>query len=92
MFDFQVWKNVKSDDLTKRLSMYGVDNELVEAMERIEGLDEHYIVLREYLIELRESLPPVTVRDLEVERLISDVDHFAVVCEANDSSFDERLM
>ena len=92
MFDFQEWKNDKRDELTNRLAKWSGEDELAEAMEQIHGFDASYLKLRELLVAKREYLPPVTLRDLSVEQLISDVDHFASMCEAKDNSFDESLM
>ena len=78
------WINTKRNDLVHSLGRFSGEYNLAEEMELVGGLDESYIKLRESLVAKRElgysGVP--TLRDQEIERLISDLDSFAAVREA----------
>ena len=92
MKTFDEWKEDTRAELVERLEMWAGDPHLAEAMQPIEGVDPSYIELRGYLVAKREVAGMVHPRDLEIERLITDVDQFALVCESKKDPLAERPM
>ena len=78
------WINAKRNELVHSLGRFSGEFSLAEEMELVGGLDESYIKLREFLVAKRQTVHHggPTLRDQEIERLISDLDSFAAVREA----------
>lgn len=79
------WLTNQRKSLVVRLEYYTDKKPVVDAMKAIGGIDENYLEVRDFLTARRgvSHLIYVSASDLLVDRLLSDVDCFAAVCEAH---------